>query len=181
MHLARDDLVEQAGERLDQRLDRAGDEDGAVTGGTVLLDALDGVGARVAQHRVAVAAAHDLLEAGDRHPLVAAQEGADELAAVAALGAQVARSEAEEVEHLARPGRLAEARGAHPEVLLDDVGVDDGALEVEDRDDVGALGQLASRARARRPARAACEKARVRVGDRGEVHLLQVVAPSRSP
>ena len=90
MHGAADDLVEQTGERRGEQADGAGDQDGAVPGGTVLADARHGVGAGVPQHRVGVAAPHGLLETGDGHAPVAAQERADELTAVAPLGAEVA-------------------------------------------------------------------------------------------
>ncbi len=72
MHCARDHLIEQASEGRGQDADGSGDKNGAVPGGPMFTDALDGGGQRVTQKRVSVALRNDLFEARDRHPLVSA-------------------------------------------------------------------------------------------------------------
>ena len=60
------------------------------------------------------------------------------------------------------------------QVLLDEVGIDHGAFEVKDSDNIGALGQLLCRACLRRWA--VRERARERCNG-GKMNLLEVVFP----
>ena len=145
-----------------------------MAGRPVFLDPCDGGRHGVTQQRLAVTAGNDALETRNRHPAIPTQKDADELASISALGAQVAGERCEQARYLTGPGRLAEARRAHPEVLLDDVGVDDGALKVKHGHDIRALWKRLLHPLRRRGTHRECASER---RDGREVHALEVVLP----
>ena len=126
-----DDLVEQGAERLDHEVEGAGDEDGAVPEGLVGPDPGDAGRERLGQQQVVEEVPAVVAQAGHRGALVAAVEGAQEVAPVAAVEGQQRRGLGQQVGHEGGPLAGGQVPGGQPGVGVDDVGGDQGVLEVE--------------------------------------------------
>src|SRR5699024_7396778 len=120
VHVGGDDLVEQVRERLDQHIQRTGDQYGAVTGGAVALDGLERLGADRGPDAPPGLALHQRPQVLAAVPLVAAVDQADQLRAVALVGAQVAGHGREQAADLRRPGAAGPGGPDHGEVPLGD-------------------------------------------------------------
>ena len=103
-----DDLVEQRAQGLDHEVEGAGDQDGAVAEGPVLADPGDAGRERLGQQQVVEELPAVVAEPVDRGALVAAVEGAQEVAPVASVEGEQRRCLAHEVGHEGGPlGRRA--------------------------------------------------------------------------
>src|SRR5699024_4144408 len=151
VHVGGDDLVEQVRERLDQHIQRTGDQYGAVTGGAVALDGLERLGADRGPDAPPGLALHQRPQVLAAVPLVPAGDEADQLRAVALVGTQVAGHGREQTADLRGPGAARPGRPDHGEVLLDDVRGQHRAVEVEHGQGVGRLLQRGGGARGALP------------------------------
>ncbi len=136
LQLAPDHDVEQRRQRPHEDLGGRGDEDRAVSGGSMLADPPDRGRARLLQHELAdVMVDQPLARRSTRRALVPAEERPEEVPAVAPVDLQVRRDLPEDAHELARPLVGRQVGHPRPDVGLHDVRRDDRALHVEHRHD----------------------------------------------
>ena len=126
-----DDVVEQGAQRLDHQIESSGDQEGAVAERPVPAHPGDAGGKGLGQQQAVEELPPVVPQPVDRGTLVAAVEGAEEVAAVPTVECQERRGLCHEVGHERRPFRRGQMTGGQPGVGVDHVGRDEGVLEVE--------------------------------------------------
>ncbi len=174
-----DDLVEQRPERLDHEVEGAGDEDGAVAERLVGPDPCDPGRERLGQQEMVEQVPPVVAQPVHRGAVVAAVEGAQEVAPVAPVEGQQRRRLGDQVGHECGPLAGRQVPRGQPGVGVDHVGGDERVLEVEGRqvalggEDVlpGPVGAVGLDRLAR------CRPHPGVLDDRGEVDLVDVGGP----
>ena len=140
--LGRLDVVEERQQRPGQRSDRPGDQHGGVPGGLVLAHPAYGGRGEPRQHVAGEVLVDDLVEHGQLGAGVLAIGGAEELAALAALGLHQARHLGRDPADLGHALRRRQLAQPQPQVALDHVGRQQRAVHVEERRHLGVLARL---------------------------------------
>ena len=145
--------------------------------GAVLADTADGVGEQAGHRHRTERLPRLRPHLGHGQAPVVAVEVPVELGAAAVVHGEVAGEAGGELRHPQGFGDAPEVAGPQPGVVVDDGGVDDGALDIEDGEHV-ALRVAARQRRDRRPlARPSGEPATERLRHGREVGVLPVVLP----